>query len=112
MKIKVIRFTTNNRPFVELSSVLDNKNFNMTFSYNYRINSWFFSIADDNGDIANGIRVNNGVPLLKAFNDERLPENDLFFIPMDLSEPLDFFNLGTKYVLAYGSIEEDIEDEQ
>ena len=68
-------------PAFTFQTDLDGTTFTFKFRYNSRMDRWAFDIQTANEDpIISGIPVLTGTSLLKRFEDDRLPEGELFVL--------------------------------
>jgi len=84
-------------------TTLSGTKFVLMFDYNYRAASWYFGIADANGDIIKtGIKVKSNIPLLNTYNDDRLPLGELTIVDVAKTgrDPI-FDDLDNTHVLMY-----------
>ena len=71
----------NDVPAFTFQTDLDSVTYIFKFRYNSRMDRWAFDIQTANaGPIISGIPVLTGTSLLKRFEDDRLPEGELFVL--------------------------------
>ena len=71
----------NDVPAFTFKTDLDGTTYTFKFRYNSRLDRWVFDIQTATGDpIISGIPVLTGTSLLKRFEDDRLPEGELFVL--------------------------------
>lgn len=65
-------------PFHDVTMNLDGVDYTLSFMYNQRIDQWFLSVRDSAGlPIVLGVAIVCDWPLLRAYNDARLPAGTL-----------------------------------
>lgn len=95
-----------------LEIVLDDVVIGFTFKYNARIDSWFVSVQDENGDAIFGdVRMVVGWPIFGFYRDLRMPPG-LFFLEdrEELGVDPVFDELGSRFAFIYVT-EQDLVDE-
>lgn len=87
---------------------LDGKTFGLSFRWNERDSSWYWSLADaDDNPLLSGLRVAVGRPYLWRYRIPGLPAGELEFIDTT-SQDLDpgFLDLGERVVCLYTPADE------
>lgn len=103
MSLYEIPLKPNGSPFFEVSVIITNTKYYLTFKFNYRAQAWYMDISDVNKElIVAGARLRERVPPLLNYEDERLPAVYLFIVNLedDKTDP-DFESLGTKHLLMF-----------
>jgi hypothetical protein len=87
----------------EQLTVLDDREFRISFEWSEREEKWYLSIADQDGDIlAAGLPLVEAVDILRRETDPRLPQGVLSLIDnTGAREEADRDQLGTRWVLTY-----------
>lgn len=86
----ILTVPTDSLPSYVQTCSFEGSKYILALQYNQRCAAWYLSIADaDNVDIANGIKLITGFPLLAKCKDPRRPPGDLFVLSStsDLSPP-------------------------
>ncbi len=79
MSVQVI--VTSADPFSQQLVTLEGTTFLLTFQYNQREDTWYFSIATSEGDdLYNGMKLVCSWPLTRKCADSRMPQGEFFVI--------------------------------
>lgn len=77
----LLTIPTTNDPFYTQITALDGVDYRLRFNYNQREDGWYITIAtSEDVDLATGIKLTVGWPLLLGLTDERLPQGTLMVI--------------------------------
>jgi hypothetical protein len=83
-------------------TILDGREYVLSFAWNSRVGKWSLSVADAKGvPIVQGIRIVCGLPLLRLLTDQRSPPGDLIALDRTGEGDPGFNDLGTRVVLQY-----------
>lgn len=68
-------------PLYEMRTLLDGREYILTFDYNGREDRWYMTVADIDGSaIYRGVKMVTGIPLLARCADRRRPAGDFMVI--------------------------------
>jgi hypothetical protein len=85
---------------------LDKTIYQFTFTWNARESRWFMEIADEQlNSLVAGIAIVTGWPLLKRFQDSRLPPGLLYALDtQDTGTEPDDTDFGTRVLMVYEEV--------
>jgi hypothetical protein len=81
---------------------LENGSYDLTFRWNVRMERWFMSIGDAQGEILNNKMIALNGPILYYFSSRRLPPGEFMAVDMTSSnQPPGLNDFGSRVLMFY-----------
>ncbi len=102
--MRAILPTRSDLPSYSYSIDIDDNVYILEFNFNYRMQRWFMSIKDSDGNpIISGIILLSNWLLTQRFVDTRLPLGDIMLLNYENDTPPNRNELGSKAELIYST---------